>query len=469
MTAPITQARSEGSLYELIAKGNKDAYFFRDHKESLFLFDNAYEAQAPYSYEIRRVTPRTAAEFGRSIEFDFDLVGDFMTNPSIIINLPSWYPVQQEKSASTSVFTDASGVYYGYTSGIGYFLFENIQFFQDNILLQEFSGDSLWAINKTEGTYGQGWVSSELAGEHDNSSISIGRNAVPGQLRIALPLVGCQGHKDAGFPQRAVTSHSYRLRCKLRKLEDLVEDSIGSVKPKPWGKVFTQNTSSGSTSFTTLDRTAINPLLLQLETRQVYVTREIQDIFSKKPQSLPFRRIFENVFSQNHADYINVLAGGTSAVNKRLDGRHPTGRILWYFRAVDDINKNKLWKINTSTNTPYYNSVTLNIAGQSRELPRTPLVWRDINNFAKEDLDTGIELSSMNFTLGSVALERFPNSSLEQPTGTINMTTADRPTLYMNLSNPQSTTPATQLYVLVEGWSLFETDGKGKAYLFSAN
>ena len=471
MAAPTKVANAEGALYELVSRGNKDVYFFQDFPDSKFLFDNAYEPQAPYSYEIRSVPPQNSVEFGRTVEFNIDIIGDIMTHPTLLIQLPTWLPSIQAELCKKSIVTDESGVSYGYVNGIAYFLFQQIQIFQDNILLQEFSGDSLWAIAKTCGTYGQEFVTSQLTGEHDGSLLSISRNSAPSTLRLELPILGCQnGSSSTGFPLRSATKHSYRVRCKLRKLEDLVESSDGQVKPTPWDlPTLQQRTSPTSVvSFVPIARSDILPLTLRLETRQIYVPRELQIELESKPQKVPFRRFFENTFSQTSLDYASVLAGGVSPASRRLDGRHPTSRMLWFFRSQVDLNKNRLWKVNTDQNTPYYNTVSLQIAGQARELPRTPLVWRDINNHAKEDLDTGNDIATMNWTLGAIAPIRFP-ASTSQPTGTINMTTADRPTFYIDLANPYSSTPNTQLTVITEGWALFQTDGSGRAEVFQMN
>jgi hypothetical protein len=470
MAAPTTFANAEGGVYELVARGNKDAYFFQDFPDSKFIFDNSYQAQAPFSKEIRRVPPKAAAEFGRTIDFDIDVIGDILQNPTFFITLPSWLPVQQQNTNRTSILRDTNGNSYGYTNNIAYFLFERIQFFQDNILLQEFSGDTLWAMNADQGTYGSTFVTQVLTGGHDGSVLSIQRNATPGSLRLELPLIGCQ-EGDPGFPLRSVTRHAYRLRCKLRKLEDLVESSNTTlIKPAPWGKQFVQTLQDDTEiPFNTLRREEIGPLSIFLETTQVYVSREIQEEMETNPQKLPFKRHFENIFSQNNADYINVLQGGTSVIKRRLDGRHPTARLLWYFRSFQDQQKNKLWKIQTDSGKSYYNTLSLQIAGQTRELPRSSTVWRDVVNYGKEQLDSGIELSTMNFTIGDIAPKRFPEPPNQQPNGTINMTTADRPTFYIELANPETTPPITQLYVITEGWAQFQTDGKGRAELFSQN
>ncbi len=471
MTAPLPYATAEGSLYELVARGNKDVYFFSDLSDSKFIFDNTYAAQRPSSFEIRRVPPRTAAEFGRTVDFDFDLVGDIMRAPTILINLPSWLPPQVAAQAQNSLITDTSGVAYGYTSGIAFFLFEQIQFYQDNILLQEMSGDALWALYKPNGTFGHSFVYNQVTGLNDNSLLSISRAGAPPQLRLELPLPGCQRHDDPGFPQRAATQHSYRLRLKLRRLEDLVEASDGRAKPQPWGRSdFQQTLGVGQepVPFATLPRQNIPPLTLQLETKQIYVDRTHQDELAYAPQRVPFRRLRETVFQQNALDYTGVQNGGSSTVTRRLEGRHPAERILWFFRTQLALNANQLWKL-----YPGFSQLSFLIAGQSRELPRGPQVWRDVVNFGKEDLDTGEEFYTMNWGLGPTPENRWPGDQnpAGAPTGTVNFTTADRPTFYITLTAPPPAPapPITELRVLVDAWAEFRTDGKGRADLLSAN
>lgn len=470
-----TYATPEGALYELMARGNKDQFFYSDKPSAIYPFDSSYESQAPSTTEVRRVPPLTACEFGRSVQFEFDLVGDIMRNPTIVINLPTWLPPSVAAMNPRSIVADASGTTYGYTNAIAYFLFESIEFYQDNILLLNYSGDALWAMTMAQGTLAHNRTVAALTGQHDGSRLQIGRNATPPQLRLQLPIIGCQTPDEPGFPQRACLQHSYRLRCKLRRLEDLVEASDGRYKPQPWAARLTQQLVRGGpkTPFTTLDRGAIAPPELFLETSQVYIPREYQDQL-QKPQQITFRRPRETLFTQNQTDYQNVVAGGTSLIKRRLEGRHPAERVLWFFRSIADINANRLWKINTGIPgaQSYYNTVGLQIAGRDRELSRNSLVWRDLVNYAKEGIDTQMEIGSMNWGLGAIAPRRFPGHA-DQVTGAVNFTTADRPTFYIDLAaapvDPLTGTPNTELRVIVEGWARFDTDGKGRAELFSGN
>ena len=456
-------ATGEGSLYELVARGNKDLYFFADNDKSRFIFNNAYNSQAERMTEIRTSPPRSTAEFGRAVEFDIDLVGDIITDPTIIIKLPSWLPPPQVKTIGSSIITDSANISYGYVNGIAYFLFENISLYQDNILLQEFSGDTLWAFSQIEGTYANRNIINELTGQHDGSALNIGRNAAPPSLRVRLPLLGCQSKDDVGFPIRAAQGHTFKLKCKLRKLEDLVEssDQAATGKPTPWGHSgFIQKTSATkSISFNTLHRTSMSPLELSLETTQVYVSAEIQKELMKSSMLLA-TKYFENKFTQSLADYAGVSAGSASQISRYIDGRHPTKKILFYFRTSANTNANRLWNI-TLNKGSFYNTISLLVAGQQRELPRQPFVWRDIVNFRKEEIDSEMEINTMNWTLGDTTIKVSP----QQVTGTINLTTAYRPSFYMDLL---TSTSFTELYVITEGHFGFQTE-QGRAELFSLN
>jgi hypothetical protein len=114
---------SEGALYESVARGNKDTYFFKDDVNSaLNPFEQRYDHVPPVIHELRRIPPYNGADFGRSSEFEFEVAGDVFTNPTILVDLPSWLPSDYVAAART--VTDASGNTYGYSAGVGYFLFK---------------------------------------------------------------------------------------------------------------------------------------------------------------------------------------------------------------------------------------------------------------------------------------------------------------------------------------------------------
>jgi hypothetical protein len=256
-----------------------------------------------------------------------------------------------------------------------------------------------------------------------------------------------------------------------------VEASDGRPKPQPWERSdFQQIPSKGANPipFTTLTRSQILPPDIRLETKQVYLPRDYQDELQTKPQKVTFLRPRESIFTQNQIDYASVVSGGIAVIKRLLEGRHPAERLTWFFRSVKDMNANRLWKIDTGTTgqESYYNTVGLQIAGRDRELPRSSTIWRDVTNFAKEECDSQSEINTMNWGLGAIVPKRFPEHD-GQPTGTVNFSTGDRPTFYINLApapmDPYTKAPNTELRVIEEGWARFDTDGRGRAELFSSN
>ena len=446
-------ASSEGSLYELMCRGKKDTYFYEDSHKSVAPFDTSYHDEEQVIREIRRIQPTTGVDFGKSIEFPIDIVGDIVDSFTFCIRLPSWLPANLEKLYPNIQTTDVSGNTYGYVNGIAYFLFEKIQLYQDTTVIQEFSGDYLWAQAQIQGTYAHKFITMKETGSHDGSVVSIGKNAVPGMLRMQLPVIGC-GKDDRGFPLVSATSHMYKLKCKLRKVEDLVETSgTGNGRPNPWDRSDMKYSTALQTdqAFTTLQRTQMAPLRVELETRHVFLTNVSKEELRRTPLEIPFKSVYENTFTQTEQEANSV------AVNRRIDACHPSSRIIWTMRTLEDIQTNRLWKVGQ-----LYSNIGLTIAGKTRQANMTPSVWRDITNFAKEDIDSGKEINTMNWGLGCVAPQKY---EFRQVDGTLNFTTADKATFYISLvaSGP------TELRVYVEGWGSFMTDGRGRAEVLSFN
>jgi hypothetical protein len=450
----------EGALYELVARGNKDVYFVNDEKTSKNLFDNRYNPVPPQIAELRRLPPLNQPGFGRSFEFQVEIAGDLFVEPTLLIQLPSWLPPPQALLNPTSVVTDASGISYGYTNGIGFFLFEKIQLLQDNILLQEFSGDALWATTRSRGTLNSAFLDNRLVGLHSGSLLSLRRNATPGLLRLPLPLFGCQSLDDGGFPSCCIPQQQYRIRCFLRKLEDLVEASDGRAKPHPWGTsgwTIQSSVSGPVTTFSTLAIQEIQSPQILLETRHIYTDAETRLGLQQVRNEIPFERLYENIFTQNQYDYAPIERGAVAAITRRLEGTHPAARIVNFFRSQKAIQANQLWNIsNDISGGEFYNNMKLVIAGKDRETLFSPLIWNRLVQHAKEERDSGLPFAIMNWTVGDVRSRRQPFA--RQPEGSVNFTTADRPTLYIELNDILVGGKNSVLHSIVETWACMITE-----------
>jgi hypothetical protein len=267
MASTRASQRTEGALYEAISRGNKDTYFFEeDAEKAINPFENRYDRIPPNLQELRRIPPLNGAEFGRSCEFEFDTAGDIFLRPTVLIDLPSWYPPAEAAQNPTLLYTEqGTGKAYGYINGIGYFMFKKIQIFQDKLLLQELTGDSLFALRASRGSLNSAYMENSLAGWHDGTASSIAANATPRRIRLELPFIGGRN----GFPSIAMRKQTFKLRLEIRPVEQLIESSDGAATaaPNPWGARFV----SGTQVFTALNRTQMTSPILQLETRHSYV------------------------------------------------------------------------------------------------------------------------------------------------------------------------------------------------------
>ena len=454
---------NEGALYELLARGNKDVYFFNDDFSSVSPYDNRYNPVPAQLHELRRIPPLNGADFGRTCEFEFEAAGEVFVDPSLVIDLPSWLPPHVAASNPKSVITDADGVSYGYTNGIGYFLFSKIQIYQDQLLLQEFTGDALYAASRARGSLSSAFLENKITGVHSGSALEIGRAATPGRLRLHLPLLGCQHPDDGGFPSIAARAQTYKLRVTLRRLEDLVEASDSRPKPVPWGR-------SDLGPVATLQRTAIAPITLQLETRHIYVDPDTRERLTRSSLEIPFSRLYENTFTYGAKDYEPLTRGAVANGTRRVDATHPAGRLLFWFHKTADLRANKYTKMTQDDGTEYYNNVSLIIAARDREPLNTPLLWNKLQHLAKEERDPGPGLGTMNWDLGDLRGREGPYQ--HQPEGAINFTTADRPTIYTDLANvpvdPVSGQKSTEMRVIVDSWAI-ATFEKGRGGLKYAN
>ena len=460
MESARSAVTNEGALYELLARGNKDKYFFHDDFSAVSPFDNRYNLIPAQIHERRRIPPLNGADFGRTCEFEFEVAGEIFTDPTLLIDLPTWLPPTYASKNPSLKITDLSGVSYGYTNGIAFFLFSKIQIYLDQILLQEFSGDALYAATRARGSLNSAFLENLQTAVTSPTPTTIGQAATPGRLRLRLPLLGCQHHDDGGVPSIAARQQTFKLRLTLRKLEDLVEASDSRAKPTPWalGTTFTD----GTVPFQTLLRTEVGRPTIQLETRHTYVDPDTRAALSKTPLEVPYSRLYENIFTFGSADYSPLLRGAVASATRRVDATHPAGRLFFWFLSSQDIRANKYYKYLTDTGAEYYNNVALLIAGRDRETLFSPSVWNRLQHLAKEERDPGKGLGTMNWELGEQRGGRPPFA--RQPEGSVNFTTADRPTFYVDLADipvdPVTGQKSTELHVVVDAWAMAVFDAQ---------
>ena len=496
--------QGQGALFELVARGVKDTYFVKDSEDCFFPYDATYESSVHHLPERKTMVPINGTTFGNTFEVEIDPYADVMTECAFEIELPSWFPllpITVNDAINGVVYKPsiANGLYpitsltnsYGYVNYIGYYLFEKIQFYQDQFLIQEWSGDGLLAKQMGEGSYNTSFLQQNIGGEIDiinpltnlPTDRAIQLRATPGHLRIKLPLPGLQSPGDGGFPFVAMAWQRFRIKATLRKWEDLIVSSNQSFKPTPLNKAFTMTFDDG-TLYNFMSLSDFGQPTILLSTIQHYVPPTIQNELRTKPIHIPFRRQFENNFSFGELDFIPLDNGGTASVTRQLDGRHPTEKIFWFFRTQNSLDSNQLdnfynnffdYNVTTATETftePYgnfYYRMKLVIAGRDRENLLEPFVWQTISQFAKDEKGSDMNIGEMKWTTGEKFGRIYPCP--RQPEGTVNFSTADRPTLYIELANVRPDTSGqrrAELRVFTEAWNTYEITGGRGRLLFAA-
>jgi hypothetical protein len=197
---------------------------------------------------------------------------------------------------------------------------------------------------------------------------------------------------------------------------------------------------------------------------------------------VPYRNYMDQEYTFNEPDYAPLdKAGGTAPVVRRLEGRHPVERVVWYIREEQAIAANQRWNMATqdtylgpaaaiNTTGQFYGSAKLVIAGQDREDSWEPTIWQDIEAFAKDERDCGRHQNEIRWSLGAQYERDVP--AQRQLEGAVNFSTADRPTLQMTLQNilhnPLTGQRTARMQVCTEQWAVMEVKD-GRCRLLFAN
>ena len=128
-----------------------------------------------------------------------------------------------------------------------------------------------------------------------------------------------------------------------------------------------------------------------------------------------------------------------------------------------------MWNlINPLNNSTYYNTIKLLVAGRERESEWDATVWGGVSPYTKSEKCPGIPLSLISFTYGPSFGYRAPEK--RRPSGSLNFSNADRPTLWLNITDtlPASTgKKKVVLRVVTVGWGLYDVKDNRGTLVFS--
>lgn len=454
---------SGGGLLDLVARGKKDTFFTSNPKISYF--HSVYPKQPAFTQEVRFTQPRNKPDWGKWVDFEIESVGDIVKNFVLLIDLPTWLPITQEKLNLRSITTDLSGVEYGYCQDIGYHLIEKVQIFNDQIMLHEFWGQ--W-LEWRRGQQNNSSIYNKLAGRNTPGTGSIAKAATPGRLRIYLPVLGNQNPDDMGFPMICLSNQRFRMRVYLRKLEELVEASDGRLNPKPWNQTFQQQSARNQApvKFQTLQRYEMTTPILTLETTQVYIPRDTQEYLRKTVLNVPFKNVQQSIFTIEDSKWLPVInTGATVSVPLPLDFIGPTSQITVGVQSEASQLAGQQYQLNPPPGpvTSFLRALRLNMGIADRINLWSSTILRDVANYYKlnkESRDPFGEVFNI-YTLTFGPKEEF------RPMGTFNLSRSLQATLYTDLNainiDPRTNSRKSFVIVYGESWNIFEIkDGKGK-------
>jgi hypothetical protein len=451
---------SGGGLLDLVARGKKDTYFTENPKISFI--HSVYTRASPSTQEIRYTFPKNVPAWGQYIEFDIEHIGDIMRNPTLLIDLPTWLPPTQALKNPSAFTSDISGVEYGYCHHIGILMIDKIQVYAGQYLLQEFWGQWLsWraAMDKKATVYGS------VIGNNP----SLCKRATPGQIRIYLPILGNQTEGDKGFPHIALSGQNFTIRVFLKRLEEVVEASDGRLNPSPWAKTLYQITKINEKpeEFQTLPRSLVKGPTIILETTQVYLPREAQELLKRTPFQVPFAQTQRIAYTIEDSKWNPLIASNiTISIPVTLDFVGAAGRLMVAVQSEAALRSGQLYNISPppGETTQFLQTLRLNTGSIDRLNEFDVTLWRDVSNYYKNarapSSSSGSPLNVYTLTFGG-------ETDSNQPMGTFNLSRSTTQVLYATLApisiEPRLNSRKAYIIIFAETWNLYEIkDGKGR-------
>lgn len=456
-----------GGLLELVARGKKDIFFTANPIVSRF--HSVYTRSAPFTRETYIAKPRNDAEWGRWVDFEIEHRGDLLRDLFLRIELPTWLPSVAVAANPCGRVTDLSGVSYGYCNNIGFQMIQKIQFFNDQIMIHEVYGEYLdWRLRQSY-TMATTFVVADDIGARGESGIDVGRAGSPRPLRVPIPILGWQHLGDPGLPLIALRNQRFRMRVHFRNLDDVVVASDGRLRPTPWGgKPLRIETSAGiDTSQTTLPYSVMKRLGVSLECNYVYIDSDVATYLKAGIWHIPFYHV---QYQESTIEDNAMTAAATSSVETfnfpiPADFIGSVDHMLLGFRSEACTMAGQRTQLRSPADTPFIRTVRVSIANIDRVKQWSTDILRDVSAYWKQtrgalDLDASGRLQEI-YTI------TFGGFDHHRPIGTLNMTRAVQPTLYLTLNSIpyDSRTISRKTFALVyaRSWNIFQIgNGIGK-------
>jgi len=453
---------------ELVSRGKKDIFFTANPKISFF--HSVYIRSVPFTKEIYITQPRNAPDWGRWVDFDIDHRGDLAKYFYLHIQLPTWLPPAAVAVNRTGIVTDASGVTFGYTNSIGLQVISKIQIFQDQVLIHENYGEYLTWRQRQKSETGTVFLNNDEVGSRYDTPLAIGRSATLPELRVSIPVIGAEQAFEPGIPLVALSQQRWRIRIHLRKLNEVVVASDGRLQPQPWGgkPLRIQATPDGpvDTTQVTLPLEAVQPILMTLESTQLYLPRDANLWLKAQTLRIPYTNVRHEEFTIEDNSFTAASPPYLATVQLpfTVDMIGSVSRMLVGLRSYASTLAGQRNVLNASDGSAFVTSLRLNISNIDRIKQWETAVFREVTSYWKNirmgmDFAFPIPQEVYNITFGAF--------DTAQPAGTLQFTRAVLPVLYPILApipmDPRNKSRKTYLITYGDAWNVFEiSGGKGR-------
>ena len=457
-----------GGLMELVSRGKKDIFFTANPKVSFF--HGVYMRSVPFTKEIYVTQPRNAPDWGRWVDFDIDHRGDLAKYFFLRIQLPTWLPPLAVAANPTGIVTDASGVTFGYTNSIGFQLINKIQVFQDQVLIHESYGEYLTWRQRQKAETGPIFLMYDEVGSRLETPLAIGRSASLGELRVPIPVIGSEQLFEPGIPLVALSQQRWRIRIYLRKLNEVVVASDGRLLPQPGGgkPLRIQATQNGpiNTTQVTLPIESVQPILMTLESTQIYLPRDANLWLKSQTLRIPYTNVRHEEFTIEDNSFTAASPPYLATVQLpfTIDMIGSVSRMLVGLRSYASTLAGQRSVLSASDGSEFLSSLRLNISNIDRIKQWETAVFREVTAYWK-DIRIGLDFT---FPIPQdIYIITFGAFDTAQPAGTLQFTRAVLPVLYPILGpipmDPRNYSRKTYLLTYGEAWNVFEiSGGKGK-------
>jgi hypothetical protein len=452
-------------LLELVSRGKKDVYFTNNPKNSFF--HGVYMKSAPFTKEVHVTIPNNAPDWGKYVDFDIEQRGDIIKEFKLRLNLPTWLPpIAAEANPKGLVnFVDGYESSVGYTNLVGFYAIDKVQVFNDSLMINEIFGEFLaWRFGQI-GSDVQTYGVAKSVGYYEEDALNIARSATSQTLYVPIPVVGHQLPGEPGLPLIAMKKTRLRIRVYLRKLEDLIVRYRNTNEYANYSSVFEQTITVKKSPIMlslvsqSLKREDVEKPSIALETTYMFVKPDIQVWLKSQRWQIPFYQIQRQEFPIED----NVM--NAVSIPLKLDFIGACQRLYFAFQSEGARLTNELNNYVTYDNQSFIQNARINIANIDRVISNEPIIYQEVSDYWKNIRSTHTSTNKTRFhTIAFGNLEDY------QPSGTLNMTRAVQPLLYLTLNriayDYRSGSRKTYCIVYAETYNIFEIEnGIGKVLI----